>query len=234
MRRRFALAVALLAATACAPRERARPAPEPAPPIVAYDIGELRFSDWELDDIAKMRAHQARSRGIDTIKATSKVDALVMLESTLDATPMALDRFNNFARNAMWSDKGAWSELRLRARREYTGDDAVARRVRSLLEEWDRQKLRVVVADLENRKWKWDYSEGRWESEFHDFVRKRPLHAATWAWLVLGERRKDIQGSYGKSDLEHAYRFYLDLTRFGTAEEARELFALAGLADDLH
>jgi hypothetical protein len=231
---RCALAATLLTATACAPAESSRPAPEPLTASRVFDVSDLRFSDRELDLIARTRVQQARSRGIDSVKAASKVDALVTLESMLDAMPLAVDRFNAFARNAMWSDRSAWSALRRRSRRRFGGADAVSQRVQALLDEWDRQKLRIIAGDLENRQWVWNYSEQRWESEFHDFIRKRPLHAATWGWLVLGERGPEVRRQYGRSDAEYAYRFYLELTRLGTGEEARDLFSIPGIARDLH
>lgn len=121
-----------------------------------------------------------------------------------------------------------------RADRQFRGDDGVSHRVQALLDDWEHQKLRVLMADLDNPQWVWNYGEYRWESEFHDFVRKQPVHAATWAWLVLRERGPDVAQQYGQRDLEHAYRFYLELAHVGTGEEARDLFSLPGIAADLH
>jgi hypothetical protein len=230
----MAVAVAVLLASACGEDRTpqvARSASTGARSAPAASIDDLEFRDLELNAIAKRLIAEAHRRKLRTTFAGNRVERLVALEAALGASPFALDRVNEITLDLTSGDTGPWARLRGRARRDFQrGHDESSRRVRSMLDDWEREKRMVILRAISEPARAWAlFGDLEWEFYFHDFVKARPVHAGTWGWLVLIDRKAEIEREYGRADSETAYRYYLGLTRLGMDSEARDLFSVPGV-----
>lgn len=217
---RIAPVIALVLVTACGGTERSVAVSDATP--ARSGIDDLTFLEPQLDAVAQRLVAEARARGVDVEPEGSKVDRLLALEAKLGAPAAAQTRVNMLVYQLTATDTSDWARLRGRAGR------IDSERVRELLDDWSRRKAQVVnegLSDTQRR----GFGAREWEAAFHEFIRRRPMHAGTWGWLVLREHGAEIRQQYGRVDSETAYRFYLDINGLGTATEARDLFSVPGV-----
>lgn len=201
----------------------------PAQKLEPIPISDLQFNDYGLQDIASRLGREARLRGIDSIPARHRIDALLRLEASLGRSTAAMARVDVLVSHITATDIGEWAELRRRAAREVAGkNDEVSRRVHDLLWRWEQEKAESTLRYLSSNYERF-ISHAEWERRFHEFVSKRPMDAATWAWLLYRHRAEVTRQHYGKANPELAYRHYLVTGGFGKAEEARQLFSVPGV-----
>lgn len=193
-------------------------------------VSDLQFNDYALQDAATRLVREARLRGIDSIPARHRIDALLRLEASLGRSTAAMDRVNVLVGHITAADIGEWAELRRRAALDLRGkNDDVSRRVEDLLSRWDQEKSESASRFLASNYERF-ISSAEWERRFHEFVARRPMDAATWAWLLYRHRADVTRQHYGKADPELAYRHYLVTGGFGNPDEARRVFSVPGVA----
>jgi hypothetical protein len=205
--------------TTAAPREASMSAP----------ITDLRFNDYLLQQIADDLVRKARGRNITTVSGRHRVDRLLVLEASLGHSTRAMERVNRLVLDLTETDISRWAELRKRAAAEFRGrSDPISLRVSDLLERWQIAKLESASRYLSSN-YRNYISTPEWERRFHEFISKRPIDEATWAWLVLHYESAETRREYGRADSESAYRLYLVQNSFGTGRHARELFTVPGI-----
>ncbi|HYO76825.1 MAG TPA: hypothetical protein VE010_10210 [Thermoanaerobaculia bacterium] len=225
------LLTALLVLSACGDPSASAPGDVvamPAEALKAVPLSDLQFNDYKLQEIATNLVREARARGTDAIPARHRIDGLLRLESSLGHTTAALERVNSLALRITAADSGEWAQLRGRAAVELNRSDDTSRRVQDLLARWQREKGDAALRHLSSNYQRF-IGSAEWERRFYEFVSRRPMDAATWAWLILHYRREATQQHYGKADAELAYRLYLVTNGFAGADEARRTFSVPGI-----
>lgn len=223
------LLIASFVLTACG--EHATPATHV--PAATHDelrtasIDELQFNDMQLQSIASVLVARAHARRISTSSGRNKIEQLLSLEGQLGNSELAVSRVNKLADEMVMTDGTQWAKLRRRAQAAVESrQDEAGTRVRDLLTRWQRERLEIIFAYLSSnysRRWIPSYE---WERRFHDFVKERPLDAATWGWIVLQRYRMETRNEYGRANSELAYRYYLESTGLGDGREAHLIFSV--------
>lgn len=226
VRKCFLAAFALLVCSCRGGEAPGHSAPVVRSPSVQED---LRFNDPRLQSIARSLLADARLRHMDVPAKGNRVERLIALEAALGANPRALECVNAEAIRAAAADNGEWARLRSAMRREFDAVDGLtAVRVCSLVDDWQRERTRLVIEGLSAGTV--PVSDGReWEARFHGLIRSRPVHAATWAWIVARARRAEVARQFGHADAESAYRFYLSSIRADPDPEVHDLFRIPGI-----
>jgi hypothetical protein len=201
-----------------------------AEPLASIPVSDLQFTDYGLQDVAMTLAREARLRGIDRIEGRHRIDGLLRLEASLGRSTDAMQRVDTLVAHITATDVGEWAELRRRAAIDVRGKhDDVSRRVQDLLWRWEQEKSESALRYLSSNYERF-ISGAEWERRFYEFVSRRPMDAATWAWLLFRYRADATRAHYGKANAELAYRHYLVTGGFGPPDEARRVFSVPGIA----
>lgn len=227
-----ALVVAVLILAACSNPSApvSEIADEPPQPGRAAPVTDLEFQDAQLQPIAMELIREARLRGIEESVGRNRAERLIALEASLSDSRRALDCIDTLAAEITATDASQWAQLRQDAERDFAArDDETARRVRSLLAGWRRRKSESAYDYLSSHYTTTYVRSYEWERRFHDYVRERPIHAATWAWLVWRDYAGAARQQYGRADAESAYRYYIESSGLGDRREARMIFSVPGI-----
>jgi hypothetical protein len=227
--RRLALALAAGALVACGDGGHVEP-PRAAGEEVT-PVPSPRFADPELQAIATRLAEEAEERGIRSVRGRwNRVESLIALEAELGDSTLALARVNAVAMIAVRTDSGYWPSIRARElERCRRREDEGCLRADDLLERWYRHRLTIITEHLGDENRVYRYGGRHWEQYFHEFVRRIPQDAATWAWIVSRHAGAGVRASLGRNDGEAAYRYYLAMTGLGTRHEAAAVFSVPGV-----
>jgi len=209
------LVIAILCLTACG---RSSPVSLPPAEQRQVSVDELRFNDPELQSIAANLVARAHARGISTVSGRNHVEQLLALEGQLGNSELAIGRVNEIVKNMMMTDGTQWSKLRRRWQ-DRTKPAA------DLLQRWQRERLDIVYDYLSSNYSQPWISSYEWERRFHQFVKKDPVDAGTWGWIVLQQYRDVTRQQYGDATPELAYRYYLESSGLGDGREASLLFS---------
>src|SRR5687767_5182582 len=166
------LAMRRIAACACSNPASAPPKEVDEPPreiVRVSPVTDLRFNDYQLQVIAMDLIREARLRGIEEVAGCNRVERLLVLESTLGNSHVALDRVNELTRHLTAADASRWAKLRQRASLELrTRTDPDARRVRAMLSRWQQEKSAIAFRYLSSNYTRF-ISGMEWERRFHEF-----------------------------------------------------------------
>jgi hypothetical protein len=125
-------------------------------------------------------------------------------------------------------ESSKWGELRALAYKKYrTGDVYDPKPIETLqmLMAWNRAKrhhaLSLVAQGKES------VTPAEWEQFFHAYCKKNNDMAVMWGWFVKSRYHDEIAARYHASNVvpQHGYRYYLEATGFGGADDASSLFA---------
>jgi len=195
-------------------------------------ISDLHFNDIQLQRIATRLIRQARARGIDSSSGRDRVERLLSLEARLNAPPDAMGRVDVLVSRMTQTEVGRWAEVRRGAETQFgKRHDETGDRIRDLLWRWQRRKFVSITRYLSSNYRSPKISGVDWERRFNDFLQESPRDAAAWGWLVSREYGSSVREQYGRVDAEASYRFYLELSGLGTAQDAREIFSVPGVAN---